>query len=188
MNRIFFALILGSSLLLNGCCCWIGYVANGFKPYSNGTEAPAASAPAPKKEKVSAAAEKTKNALAGIADTTASGNSVKVSLSGDFLFAKGSSKLSDGAKKKIKAIADALKGDSFSKITVVGYTDNKGKKASNQALSERRASAVMKELVQDGIAGSKVGAQGKGDEDPVASNDTEEGRAKNRRTELRITK
>ncbi len=187
MNRLFLAVTLVGSLLMSGCC-WVGYAVNGFKPLSTNTEAPVAQKPASKKEKVSAAAEKTKNALAGIADTTASGNSVKVNLSGDFLFTKGSSQLSDGAKKKIKAIADALKRDKDNKITVIGYTDNKGNKSSNQKLSERRAKAVMKELIADGIASTKVSAIGKGDEEPVASNDTEEGRAKNRRTELKITK
>lgn len=69
---------------------------------------------------------------------------------------------------------------------VAGYTDNTGKPAYNVKLSQRRAEAVMKYLVDHGIDASRLTAKGYGAADPVASNATKQGRAQNRRVELRI--
>lgn len=73
------------------------------------------------------------------------------------------------------------------RVSVEGYTDSIGSDAYNQRLSERRAQSVVNYLVQGGIARSRLDPIGFGENDPVASNDTEEGRAQNRRVELRIT-
>ena len=70
-----------------------------------------------------------------------------------------------------------------SRILITGHTDNVGKKASNKALSENRAQACRKYLVDKGIDGSRVQAKGFGDERPIAPNDTPDGRQKNRRIE-----
>ena len=69
------------------------------------------------------------------------------------------------------------------RIRVSGHTDNVGNPRRNQALSEARARAVREYLVSHGIDGSRVEAVGFGDQRPVASNDTEEGRQENRRIE-----
>lgn len=73
-------------------------------------------------------------------------------------------------------------------VTVTGHTDNVGKPASNQALSQRRADNIKAMLVSKGIDGSRIRAIGKGDKEPLASNKTKEGRAKNRRIEITIGK
>ncbi len=73
-------------------------------------------------------------------------------------------------------------------VTVTGHTDNVGKPASNQALSQRRADNIKAMLVSKGIDGSRIRAIGRGDKDPIASNKTKEGRAKNRRIEITIGK
>ena len=65
-----------------------------------------------------------------------------------------------------------------------GYTDGKGTEKYNQKLSERRANAVREYFIQHGIAADRIRAKGYGMANPVASNDTEEGRAQNRRVEL----
>lgn len=70
------------------------------------------------------------------------------------------------------------------KLTVEGHTDNVGSAADNKALSEKRAQAVVKELVQRGISADRLVAVGYGLEKPIAANSTEEGKAKNRRVEL----
>ena len=69
------------------------------------------------------------------------------------------------------------------RIRTAGHTDNVGNPARNLALSEERAEAVRAHLVAHGIDAGRVEAAGYGDEQPVASNDTEEGRTQNRRIE-----
>jgi outer membrane protein OmpA-like peptidoglycan-associated protein len=69
------------------------------------------------------------------------------------------------------------------RIRVSGHTDNLGNPKKNQALSEARAKSVRDYLMARGIDGSRIEAVGYGDQQPVASNDTEEGRQQNRRIE-----
>ena len=83
-------------------------------------------------------------------------------------------------------VANLLKIDRSLKLEISGHTDNTGDKAHNQKLSEGRASAVVKLLVTKyGIAASRLVAKGYGDTKPVAPNTTDDGRAKNRRVELK---
>jgi OOP family OmpA-OmpF porin len=71
--------------------------------------------------------------------------------------------------------------------TVEGYTDSVGSEAYNQQLSQRRADAVRQVMVDEyGVAADRVSAVGEGESDPVASNDTAEGRALNRRVEASV--
>ena len=73
-------------------------------------------------------------------------------------------------------------------IKVVGHTDSVGSDAYNQGLSERRASSVAEYLLSQHVAPSKVTSEGKGESEPVADNETDAGRAKNRRVELHINR
>jgi OmpA-OmpF porin, OOP family len=85
----------------------------------------------------------------------------------------------------LQEIAKLLKQDASLKLYIVGHTDNVGGFDYNTGLSERRAIAVVKELtVKHGIAATRLKAAGVGMLSPVAPNDGEEGRAKNRRVEL----
>ena len=70
------------------------------------------------------------------------------------------------------------------KFSVEGHTDNTGKEASNQTLSEQRSQAIVAKLVELGIAQDRLTAVGKGQNSPIADNNTDEGRAKNRRVEF----
>ncbi|RYZ51200.1 MAG: OmpA family protein, partial [Chitinophagaceae bacterium] len=72
-------------------------------------------------------------------------------------------------------------------ITVIGHTDSKGTDAYNQGLSERRANAVVSYLRNHNIATGRLKAKGMGESDPIATNDTDDGRANNRRVEFVIT-
>ncbi len=83
-------------------------------------------------------------------------------------------------------IAAAIKACPTAKITVIGHTDNTGNDAINNPLSANRAKAVADYLVSQGVAADAVNSRGAGSAEPVASNDTEEGRAQNRRTEIKV--
>jgi len=83
-------------------------------------------------------------------------------------------------------VAKLLKGDAQLKLEVAGHTDNTGSAAHNLTLSEGRAAAVVRALVSTyGVAAARLQAKGYGDTKPIAANTTDEGRAKNRRVELR---
>ena len=71
---------------------------------------------------------------------------------------------------------------------IMGHTDSDSSEAYNLKLSERRANAVMDYIVSKGIAANRLTSKGFGESDPIASNDTREGKAKNRRVELKRTK
>lgn len=81
---------------------------------------------------------------------------------------------------------DALKMKPAMVIEIAGHTDNVGSKEANQLLSEQRAVSVRAYLIRKGIEGSRIQAKGYGDSEPVAYNDSTEGRQQNRRTEVRI--
>ena len=71
-------------------------------------------------------------------------------------------------------------------IRIIGHTDNVGKDAANQKLSEGRANEVMKDLIERGIAADRIQTEGRGESQPIDTNDTEEGRQNNRRVEIEI--
>ena len=89
------------------------------------------------------------------------------------------------SKAQLDEIAKVLTANAQLKLRVIGYTDNKGMADHNLKLSQRRADSIVAALEKNyGIAASRLSAIGAGSNAPVASNDTEEGRAKNRRVEL----
>lgn len=100
-------------------------------------------------------------------------------------FDTGKSDIKPESEQAIGEIAKLLKKEMNLKLYVVGHTDNVGTLESNMKLSQARAEAVVQALVKNqGIAAARLKSFGNGPYAPVASNDTEEGRAKNRRVEL----
>jgi len=100
-------------------------------------------------------------------------------------FDTGKSEIKPESEQAINEIEKLLKSDASLKVYVVGHTDNVDGVEANMKLSQGRADAVVQALVRNGgIADSRLKAYGNGTFAPVASNDTEEGRAKNRRVEL----
>lgn len=79
-----------------------------------------------------------------------------------------------------------MKKDPGLKVEIRGHTDSTGEKEYNQKLSERRADAVTEYMIKNGISPERLKSAGFGETKPIASNDTEEGRSKNRRTEFRF--
>jgi len=119
---------------------------------------------------------------------------IKYTVNSDLLFPSGSWEMSAGGKKIIADMAHMLAPDQQDKLVVNGYTDNtpvgarlqKQGVASNQALSEKRAESVMQYMISQGVKPDLVSARGFGEAQPVASNDTAQGRAQNRRVEITL--
>lgn len=100
-------------------------------------------------------------------------------------FATGSSRLLPGAGAKLDEVVNAARQAPEIGITVTGYTDSTGNAQSNVKLSQARADAVKAYLTGKGVAASRITTDGKGVADPIADNGSAEGRAKNRRVEIR---
>jgi OOP family OmpA-OmpF porin len=101
-------------------------------------------------------------------------------------FDPNSSMISATSKINIREFAQFLKRYPNAKVSVVGYTDTSGNRESNKRLSAKRAQIVKNLLIKYGVAASKITAVGKGELNPIATNDTAEGREKNRRIEVEI--
>jgi len=99
-------------------------------------------------------------------------------------FDTGKSEIKPEAQGTIDQIVALLTGSEDLQVSIEGHTDNVGQPAANKTLSEQRAQAVRKAVIDGGVDASRVSAVGWGQERPVADNRTEEGRAKNRRVEI----
>jgi len=121
-------------------------------------------------------------------------NAIKVTVNDELLFPSGGWEMSSEAQQTIGKIVPILAPMQQSKIVVNGYTDNvpigqglmRQGITSNQVLSQKRAENVMQYMISQGVKPNMVSAQGLGESNPVASNDTPEGRAQNRRVELTV--
>ena len=113
----------------------------------------------------------------------AKGNSITLN---NLYFDYDSDKILPNSYAEIERLSLFLKRNKQIKIEIIGHTDNQGSKSYNLDLSRRRANALMNALIQKGISADRLSAQGKGSEAPIATNDTEEGRAQNRRVEIII--
>lgn len=98
-------------------------------------------------------------------------------------FESSSATILTASKPNIKEFANYLKSNTKNKVTIEGYTDNSGIRSKNFTLSTKRAQAVRALLIEYGIKASRIKAVGKGDLNPIADNETENGRAENRRIE-----
>jgi outer membrane protein OmpA-like peptidoglycan-associated protein len=104
----------------------------------------------------------------------------------DVLFATDSAILRADLTRDIKAVAANLIRYPNSRIEVAGHTDNSGSAAYNQDLSQRRAVSVADVLRQSGVPNARITAYGRGEDAPIASNQSPAGRAQNRRVEIII--
>jgi outer membrane protein OmpA-like peptidoglycan-associated protein len=103
---------------------------------------------------------------------------------GDVLFASGQAELIEGGQSSLEEVVDLLQTEPDKKIRVEGHTDSRGDSAANLLLSEQRAAAVRESLIKLGVSPDRITAMGMGEDFPIASNDTEEGRARNRRVDV----
>ncbi|HEY3493382.1 MAG TPA: OmpA family protein, partial [Polyangiaceae bacterium] len=112
-----------------------------------------------------------------------------ITLDGSVLFVSGKAELLPIAQKKLDDVAKALNDiDEQQKIVIEGHTDSNGNDDSNLRLSQQRADSVKNYLVSRGVKADRVQSVGKGEAQPVATNETAEGRANNRRVEIVVQK
>jgi outer membrane protein OmpA-like peptidoglycan-associated protein len=105
----------------------------------------------------------------------------------NIFFETGSYSILSSSEPELNSLARTLQTNAGMKIEIRGHTDNIGDAMSNQLLSENRAKAVFTYLTGKGIPANRISYKGFGEKQPVATNDTEEGRKQNRRTEFVIT-
>ena len=132
-------------------------------------------------------AKEIKETLPG-AEVERVGEGIKVTLPERMVnFAFDSSDLTSSAKVNLDKLAEVLKNNPDTNINIYGHTDSRGTDEYNQKLSERRAASVKSYLMDRGVAASRMFTMGVGEKEPVASNETDAGRAENRRVEFAIT-
>lgn len=101
-------------------------------------------------------------------------------------FGNGKKKLSESVKQNLSGLVDLMNKHPHTIFNIEGYSDSVGNEESNQKLSEIRANSVMQFLIDEGVDENMVRAYGYGEDNPIADNNTREGRAKNRRIEIQI--
>jgi outer membrane protein OmpA-like peptidoglycan-associated protein len=131
-------------------------------------------------------AEEMKEVL-GDAEVRREGEGIVVVFKEQVLFGFDRSDLSAQARTNLDKLNNVLKKYPDTDILILGHTDSKGSDTYNQDLSQRRASSVATYLNGTGIVNSRISTKGMGENDPIATNDTEEGRSLNRRVEFVIT-
>ncbi|AXT35137.1 glycine zipper 2TM domain-containing protein [Phaeobacter sp. LSS9] len=112
------------------------------------------------------------------------GDRLIVSLPNDLTFATDSSAISPAVRSDLNKVASSLVRYPNSQVQVIGHTDSDGDAGYNQGLSERRANAVADQIQAGGVPYNRVQIIGRGESQPVASNLTAEGKARNRRVEI----
>ena len=117
---------------------------------------------------------------------TRNGDSIILNMPGNITFATGSSNITADFYPVLNSVALVVNKYEKTYIDIIGHTDSKGSKEYNQRLSEERAQSVARFLETRAVIPERVMVDGMGEADPIASNDTREGRAKNRRLEIKL--
>jgi outer membrane protein OmpA-like peptidoglycan-associated protein len=127
-----------------------------------------------------------RGSLSSNISVTNTGEYLIVNMPQDLLFATDSATVRSDLRRDLQTVGSSLLRYPNSRIEVIGHTDNTGTAAYNQDLSQRRAVAVAGVLRETGVPGTRLAAYGRGEDQPIASNLTPEGRAQNRRVEIII--
>jgi outer membrane protein OmpA-like peptidoglycan-associated protein len=127
--------------------------------------------------------------LGPVANVKEEPRGVMITLSGTLLFPNGEKEMSPIAKQNLDQVAHALAEQPASTtFEVAGHTDDSGSDKQNKQLADQRAKAVADYLIGSGIDPARIRTVGYGEDHPIASNDTPEGRAENRRVEILVTR
>lgn len=114
------------------------------------------------------------------------GEGLLITFASGLLFDFDSSVVRGAARENLTNLAQSLRNYPDTEVLIVGHTDSQGSDSYNQGLSERRAAAAKDYLVSQGVQSNRIRTMGLGESEPVASNDTDAGRAQNRRVEVAI--
>ncbi|WP_306717251.1 OmpA family protein [Burkholderia dolosa] len=127
-----------------------------------------------------------KPAPAAAAAVAAPAPAKRITLDSDANFDTDRATLKPDARDSLDVLIDAARGTTFQTVAIAGYTDSTGTAEHNQRLSERRAQAVAQYLREHGLRAQKFDVRGYGESNPVATNTTAAGRAKNRRVDITL--
>lgn len=120
----------------------------------------------------------------GIAVSQTADNQLMLNIPSDISFAVGRSDIQPNFAPVLDQFAMGLRNNPYSDVRIVGHTDSTGSDAMNNPLSVDRAASTRNYLVNRGVDGRRIAIDGMGERYPIASNDTAEGRARNRRVEI----
>ena len=132
-------------------------------------------------------AQELQNALGSNVGIVNTGDNLIVTLPQDVLFATDSTVVSGAARGDLMTLASSIQNYPNTTVNVIGHTDNVGDAAYNLDLSQRRAQSVSSILINSGVNPARIRSVGRGEDQPIATNLTPEGRQQNRRVEVVIT-
>ncbi len=118
---------------------------------------------------------------------TRKGDQIVLNMPGNITFETAKSNLQPSFLPVLDSVGEVLKEYKDTAVEVSGHTDSRGKPEANQVLSKQRADVVAGQLRAKGVAAARINAVGYGQSQPIADNNTEEGRAANRRVEILLT-
>ncbi|MFD2300451.1 OmpA family protein [Paracidovorax citrulli] len=122
----------------------------------------------------------------GVVVTQTQDNQLKLDIPSDISFATNRSDIQPNFAPVLDRFAEGLRNNPNAEVRIVGYTDSTGNDAINNPLSLDRATSTRNYLTARGVNGARVQVEGRGAREPVATNDTAEGRARNRRVEIYV--
>ena len=122
----------------------------------------------------------------GVAVSQTSDNRLKLDIPSDVSFATGRSDINSSFAPILNQFASSLNQNPVTTVTIVGHTDAVGTDATNNPLSMDRANSTRNYLAARGVANNRIATDGRGEREPIADNNTNEGRSKNRRVEIYV--
>jgi len=114
------------------------------------------------------------------------GEGIAITFDSGILFPYDSAELLPEARSNLRKLADSLQAEVRTDVMIVGHTDSAGSDSYNQQLSERRGRSARDQLTALGVTSSRLASRGRGEAEPIASNETDDGRRRNRRVEVAI--
>lgn len=122
----------------------------------------------------------------GVQVERVSENEIRVVMPSDITFDTDRADVKPEFRTVVASLSDALEAQPSTTIDIIGHADARGSDSYNQSLSERRAWSVSQMLRDEGVQAERLNAFGRGETQPLASNDTDQGRARNRRVEIKL--
>ncbi|MGD9775086.1 OmpA family protein [Diaphorobacter sp.] len=120
----------------------------------------------------------------GVSVTQTADNQLKLDIPSDISFATGRSDIQANFRPILDRFADGLRNNPNAEVRIVGHTDSTGSDAINNPLSLDRATSTRNYLTSQGVSGARIHVEGRGSREPIATNDTADGRSRNRRVEI----